>query len=223
MYVLRTSKSFYQCCNTTVMCALIHFSLMLTFSILLHVSRYIELPCTMNIWSHSICCRVIGISETQTKFYREYRGWILASRSAQPVASMDFLANKKLFNIQILCWNELKWYLQLFKIMKISVSRCDNEVDFPCFFRTNVNINNIHDEMVVYLTVYSGADQRKHQSSASLAFVKGIHRSPVNSPQKGPVTRKMFPFDDVIMWWHYNTPRRPRTTRCKTDVILTLY
>ena len=52
---------------------------------------------------------------------------------------------------------------------------------------------------IVYLTVYSGADQRKHQSSASLAFVRGIHRWPVNSPHKGPVTRKMFPFDDVIM------------------------
>ena len=44
-----------------------------------------------------------------------------------------------------------------------------------------------------------GADQRKHQSSASLAFVRGIHRWPVNSPHKGPVPRKMFPFDDVIM------------------------
>ena len=53
--------------------------------------------------------------------------------------------------------------------------------------------------VIVYLTVYSGADQRKHQSSASLAFVRGIHRGPVNSPHKWPVTRKMFPFDDVIM------------------------
>ena len=52
---------------------------------------------------------------------------------------------------------------------------------------------------IVYWTVYLGADQRKHQSSASLAFVRGIHRWPVNSPHKGPVTRKMFPFDDVIM------------------------
>ena len=52
----------------------------------------------------------------------------------------------------------------------------------------------------VYSTVYSGADQRKHQSSASLAFVRGIHRGPVNSPHKWPViTRKMFPFDDVII------------------------
>ena len=51
---------------------------------------------------------------------------------------------------------------------------------------------------IVYSTVYSDADQRKHQSSASLAFVWGIHRGPVNSPHKWPVTRKMFPFDDVI-------------------------
>ena len=52
---------------------------------------------------------------------------------------------------------------------------------------------------IVYSSVYSGADQRKHQSSASLAFVRRIHRWPVNSPHKEPVARKMFPFDDVIM------------------------
>ena len=54
---------------------------------------------------------------------------------------------------------------------------------------------------IVYSTVYSDADQREHQSSASLAFVWGIHRGPVNSPHKWPVTRKMFPFDNVIMEW----------------------
>ena len=52
---------------------------------------------------------------------------------------------------------------------------------------------------IVYSTVYSDADQRKHQSSASMAFVRGIHRWPVNSPHKWPVMRKMFPFDDVIL------------------------
>ena len=52
---------------------------------------------------------------------------------------------------------------------------------------------------IVYSAVYSDADQRKHQSSALLAFVRGIHRGPLNSPHKWPVTRKMFPFDDVIM------------------------
>ena len=52
---------------------------------------------------------------------------------------------------------------------------------------------------VVYSIVYSGVNQRKHQSSVSLAFVGEIHRGPVNFPHKWPVTRKMFPFDDVIM------------------------
>ena len=55
---------------------------------------------------------------------------------------------------------------------------------------------------VVYSTFCSDADQTKYQSSASLAFVRGIHRWPVNSPHKGPVKRKMFQFGDVIMgYW----------------------
>ena len=52
---------------------------------------------------------------------------------------------------------------------------------------------------IVYSAAYSGAGQRKHQSSASLAFVREIHRWPMNSPHEWPITRKMFPFDDVIM------------------------
>ena len=86
-----------------------------------------------------------------------------------------------------------------------------------CWSRFSITINNQHRIMhytdvimnpiasqitsltIVCSTVYSDADQRKHQSSASLAFVWGIHRGPVNSPHKWPVMRKMFPFDDVIM------------------------
>ena len=59
---------------------------------------------------------------------------------------------------------------------------------------------------IVYSTVNSDTDERKHQSSASLAFVRGIHRGPANYPHKGPVTRKMFPFDDVIMKNQMNVP-----------------
>ena len=59
--------------------------------------------------------------------------------------------------------------------------------------------SQITSPTIIYTTVYSGADQRKNQSTASLAFMRGIHRWPVNSPHKGQVTRKMFPFDDVIM------------------------
>ena len=52
---------------------------------------------------------------------------------------------------------------------------------------------------IAYSIVNSCADQRKHQRSASLTFVRGIHQSPVNSRHKWPVTLKMLPFDDVIM------------------------
>ena len=52
---------------------------------------------------------------------------------------------------------------------------------------------------IIYSTVHWGADQRKHQSFTSLAFVRGIHRWSVNSPHKWPVARKMLPSDDVII------------------------
>ena len=90
--------------------------------------------------------------------------------------------------------------------LKISSAKCG---PFYCssvyvhYHYCDVIMNTIASQItsltILYLTVNSGTDQRKHQSSASLAFVRGIHRRPVNSPHKGPVTRKMFPFDDVIM------------------------
>ena len=67
-------------------------------------------------------------------------------------------------------------------------------------------------DSIVCSTACSGAVQRKYQSSVSLAFVRGIHRWPVNSPRKRPVTRKMFPFDDVFMWIHRWSPRCGRST-----------
>ena len=60
-------------------------------------------------------------------------------------------------------------------------------------------VSQISSLAIIYWTAYSGADQRKHKSSASLAFVRGIHRGPVISPHKWPVTGEMFPLDDVIM------------------------
>ena len=62
----------------------------------------------------------------------------------------------------------------------------------------SVMASEITSLTIDYSTVYS--DQTKHQSSASLPFVRGIHRWPVNFPHIGPVTRKMFPFDDVIKY-----------------------
>ena len=89
------------------------------------------------------------------------------------------------------CKIKLFW----FHIENIIHSRCNDYSD--------VIMGSIPSQItsltIVNSTVYSGADQRKHKSSASLVFVRGIRRIPVNSPHKWPVTLKMFPFDDVIM------------------------
>ena len=77
----------------------------------------------------------------------------------------------------------------------------------------------------VYATFHSGADQRKYQNSTSLAFVGEIHRSPVNSTHKGPVTRKKFPSDDYIMLCEVNTivadDLETQRASASTDVVLT--
>ena len=80
------------------------------------------------------------------------------------------------------------------------------KLNWKCLMQNNncdviigVVASQITSLTIVYSTVYSNADQRKHQSSASLAFVRRIHLGLVNSLHKWPVTRKMFPFDDVIM------------------------
>ena len=67
---------------------------------------------------------------------------------------------------------------------------------------------------IVYSTVYSGADQRKHQRPASLAFVMGIHRWPVNSSHKGPVTRKMFSSAFGILRYDTVQSVLPDSDRC---------
>ena len=80
-----------------------------------------------------------------------------------------------------------------------------------------------------YSTVSSGADQGKHQSSASPAFVRRIHRWPVNSPHKGPVIRKIFPFDDVMFspnsksYWRYSVTASTSVSREKLEKLNIFY
>ena len=93
-----------------------------------------------------------------------------------------------------------------------NITRCYTAIVFAFCYQLLTQLLEHYDDVImstlasqitsltiVYSTIYSGADQSKHQSSASLAFVWGIHRGPVKSPHIWPVTRKMFPFDDVIM------------------------
>ena len=114
------------------------------------------------------------------------------------------LADKCNINVAI-----YKYFESLFENVKFYFGyQLDEPYGFPGDHQPNAHYGDvitgtiasqITSFTIVYSTVYSDADQRKYQSSASLASVWGFHRGPVNSPHKWPVTRKMFPFDDVIM------------------------
>ena len=67
-----------------------------------------------------------------------------------------------------------------------------------CHYNEHHGVSN-HQPHDCVLNRFSGSDQRKHQSSASLAFVRGIHRWRVNSPHEGPVMWRMFSLDDVMI------------------------
>ena len=118
-----------------------------------------------------------------------------------------WMAFIKRIHEEILTWKRFShhWWIQSKSVSKndskteSSMNRVYNSLRY-CDVIMGVLASQITSLTIVYSTVYSDADQRKHQSSASLAFVWGIHRGPVNSPHKWPVTRKMFPFDDVIMY-----------------------
>ena len=74
---------------------------------------------------------------------------------------------------------------------------------------------------IVCSTVYSDADQRKYQSFVSLAFVRGLHWGPVNSPHIWPVTRKTFPFNDVMLCcWTSTVSNRFPLTMCVSKINL---
>ena len=108
------------------------------------------------------------------------------------------------------------WYIYIYITWTCCAYKCQNSTD-QCWpsggtvLTTKLHKYHYNDVImgamasqiisltILYSTVYSGAD-KKNPSSASLAFVRGIHRWPVNSPHKGPVTREMLPVDDVIMF-----------------------
>ena len=95
----------------------------------------------------------------------------------------------------------MAWWLQATSYYQIYVAMAfwgHNQLNHYNDVIMGVMACQITSLTIVCSTVHLSADQRKHQSSASLAFVRGIHRWPVNSPHKRPVMRKMSPFDDVI-------------------------
>ena len=94
-------------------------------------------------------------------------------------------------------------YMHVHGVEMINVIPCNHCHTCTCtlLWRHNGHDGVSNHQPHECLLNHRGADQRKHRSSELLAFVGGIHRRPVNSPHNWPVTRKMFPFDDVIMIW----------------------
>ena len=122
-------------------------------------------------------------------------------------ASNNLLSELMLTDIIDAIWRHCATTIYYISARSQYMIQIDNSLFVPSFGGTvplpwRAIATQITSRMIVYSMVNSSVDQRKHQSSASLAFVRGIHRWPVNSPHKWPVTRKMFPFDDVIMLLH---------------------
>ena len=172
------------------------------------------------------CCRVCHRSAI-----RLARWWSKRKNTyAQKSASSDLFATRDIMRyFTVFAWwpaqMQLLWYpmilfKSLFHYWRLVVGRWNlHVIRVACHWDTCIVVHygdvimgaiasQIANLTIVYSTFYSDADQRKHQSSASLTFVRGIHRGPVNSPHKWPVTRKMYPFDDVIMpsnYYHADT------------------
>ena len=122
---------------------------------------------------------------------------------------------------------------KLFASVQYGVQRkCTEPAVLVCLHYSDVVIGAIASQITSLTVVYSGTYQRKHQSSASLAFVRGIHRWPVNSSHKGSVTRKIYPFDDTMCYgyvptdftadlWVYSrgTGASMRLTRCQDNTL----
>ena len=107
-------------------------------------------------------------------------------RSRSPkVHYHPFVAEKQSFPSDLVCFCGKSSVLQIYQWCLIVYFHYNDVI-------MGAIASKITSLTIVYSTIYSGADQRKHQSSASLASVRGIHRRPVNSPHTWPVTQKMF-------------------------------
>ena len=140
----------------------------------------------MLLFFHSICLLIA--------LYKMKMQSVVTSANSE--ALLRFNVNSVTLPPKSQVWYSLAWFA------KYAMQFC-----FHNFHYNDVILGAIASQItslaIVYSKVYSSVDQRKHQSSASLAFVWGIHRWPVNSPHKWPATRKMFLFDDVIMFWDW--------------------
>ena len=84
----------------------------------------------------------------------------------------------------------------LFSFIKVVCSQLFITIQWRHNERDGVSNHQPHD--CLFSRLFK-AQTKENIKTPRTGLLEGIHRWPVNSPHKGPVTRKMFPFDDVIM------------------------
>ena len=88
---------------------------------------------------------------------------------------------------------------QSFLLLKLCVANIDASQQTLRWRHMNVIVVSNHRSFDCLHNSLCEPTSTKHQSPRYWPFVGGIHRLPVNSTHKRPVTRKKLPFDDVIM------------------------
>ena len=109
------------------------------------------------------------------------------------------------------------------RVTRCAINKCPHKTNKLIQWRLNEHdgASNRHLDCLLNCLLRRRSE-RKYQSFMPLASVRGVHRWPVDSPPKGPATRKMFPFDDVVM--HLMSPNSIRTIyRCTTTILVTYY
>ena len=175
----------------------------------LHVRIYVRFHCNMMIVYHVLTCciciytvvnKILNIKSVGYHWHFESRTKLIPFFSNNLIhfmklSSLDFnsISQKSgepsTVYKKSLCFERQKW---CGVVCKITLQWRHNE---------RHSVSN-HRHFDCFLSRLSGAHQTKHQSSASLAFVEGIHRWPVDSPHKGPVQWR----ENVSIWWsHHET------------------
>ena len=145
-------------------------------------------------WWHFRCSEVVRFPRQWPRFaYLEYTGIVGIPHLylSQPITQAKKPANHRPRRISL-------WHFNSHQACAVSVWHSMRPWNHYNGVIMGAMASQITSLTIVYSTIYSGANQRIHQSSASLAFVRGIHRWPVNSPHKWPVTRG---------WGVLSTPR----------------
>ena len=167
--------------------------------------------------------KILNLSSAKRQFVETFRHWITIYFAVFKPQACDFSATTHGWKRQGFYNESHHMQLWTFQLMpsqhKYQLKTCCNTYHFShaghSRWYMHFYLSHCHDVTmgamasqitsltIIYSTVYSGADQRKHQISTSLAFVRGIRRWSVNSPHKWPLTWKMFPSDGIKMFIPY--------------------